>query len=409
MSPQEQIAATDPELNNILSNVNSSQMSQSGAAQFNQIVQQDWSGGQIADDYSLMQTAIGQFQQAGGSSSDVATANNLLTTDIPNDDAVYTNQLQMNQALANIAPDYPVTSASGQYSTQGDQIIAPDGKPFIPVGGQVDWTQNYDPSPVIDNGANSVRMFIPHDPSQMPEFEQAVQQITAKGDVAILTATVDPNGHETGNVLTGAELNGLENMWSTLASQYKNNPNVWFDTLNESGGTNANDPNWLAQEQGVIGAIRSTGNNNMIMVDDSGWGQGATNGGTSALAANAKALEQTSDNIIGSLHIYQGGDELDDETKIQTAVDAIQSQGLPVMLGETGLWPAGNKGSMLAAMQVGEQDDIGRIELISGDGGNNSFVGDFITDASAIPDVRSAVLADWQAGQAENAAAQAGT
>ncbi len=406
LSAHDQIVQTDPELSKVLNDAQG-RMSASGFAQFNEAVEQAWSSGNYFDNLSLMRAATGQLQSGGASESDKTAANDLTLNDLPHDDAVYTNLLKMNQALSDAAQNSSGFTSTGKFSTQGNQIIGPDGKVFIPAGSTLGQAQDGPTASVLNNGGNTVRLFIPHNPDDVPAFEKAIQDITSKGDVVIIAADVDPNGHQTGQTLSGSNLTAFEGMWGTLAAQYKDNPNVWLNTMNESGDFNsAKDPAWLAQQVGMIQAIRATGNNNIIVVDDSCWGQGATAGASSALAAYAPQLEQAAGgNLVGDVHVYEGGDQSQAATKISDAIDAIRSQGMPVMIGETGIWPTSNEPGMLASLSVGEQKGVGVLPLISGDTADGTFVPDFIADQNAFPDLRNDVLAYWQNVNQANATA----
>lgn len=89
----QQFAQSDPELAQILTD-SQSQMSPQGYSQFEQLVAQNWATGQFPDDNSLLQQSLQQFQQQGGSATDLASVSNVVQNDLQQygDSAVSTYQ-----------------------------------------------------------------------------------------------------------------------------------------------------------------------------------------------------------------------------------------------------------------------------------------------------------------------------
>jgi hypothetical protein len=107
---------------------------------------------------------------------------------------------------------------------------------------------------------------------------------------------------------TGSRLAAEQAWYATLASRFKDNPYVWFGTLNEPGnGTNL--PGIAAQEQTTYNTIRGAGNNSPILMElPSGGNPGlvGVNGkgydGSASMASGADFGAMT--NIVWDLHFY---------------------------------------------------------------------------------------------------------
>lgn len=302
-------------------------------------------------------------------------------------------------------PGGVVHPADGMFTAIGSQIIGPDGKPFVPVGIN-------DTSPTTHNeymnrmdelvskGANTIRLmgnrFDISDPNS--DFNKEVRAATDAGMVALVAYTPEANQYGgTGEIVSGQELQYAQDAMAASAEMYKDNPNVWFNTINESGANgDAQNPAWMQEQEAIMSSIRATGNKNPIVIDDTLYGQGATDPSLtqSGILANAKQL-QSYGNVIASVHVYQSGDINQLKGNIQKGAKAIQDTGMPVMFGEYGLNGEDNSG-LIATMQATEEMNIGR--LVWQDGNQNGqYYADILQTANG-----QAVLDDWAQARAAN-------
>lgn len=230
-----------------------------------------------------------------------------------------------------------VGTANGRFHTEGIKIIGPDGKEFIQNGinaKQAEWGRTSIEQEVSDaaaKGYNSIRI------TTNIGLDRVDQFIKEAGKYNLVVQVVN-EGNGSGNIIKGDELKKNENLMAGIAKKYKDNPYVWLETQNEAGGYGtASNKDWLNMVHGLVAAIRSTGNTNPIVVDDTGWGSGDVNGdkGQSGLLVNAKALLALG-NIIGSEHVYNRNSEEVAAQQITAAIQALHNAGLPMMIGEFG-------------------------------------------------------------------------
>lgn len=298
----------------------------------------------------------------------------------------------------------PTPPVSGRFSVQGTQIIGPDGKPFVPVGINDTAPTTHDEytsqmPQLAAAGANTIRIMGNAQDISDPNsaFNQEVKAATDAGMVALIAYTPYANQYGgTGEIISGSDLDTATQAMATAAGMYKDNPNVWFNTINESGtNADANNPAWMAEQTAIMSAIRATGNTNPMVVDDTEWGSGAVDSNfqnTSGILANAKTL-QSFGNVIASEHMYQGNGQ--DENAIP-GIQALQAAGMPVMIGEYG----GNGDSQASAFQStiaqAQQLNVGR--LVWEDGTIN---GQYYPDVLQTS-IGDTVRADWQQARASS-------
>jgi hypothetical protein len=192
--------------------------------------------------------------------------------------------------------------ATPGYTTAGNQIIGPDGNQFVPRGVvrdgfQFQPTGNYFLS---DNdfqamylwGATTVRLPLDQmqwlstsclfDPTYVSRLDSAVQSITSRGMVAVLTLSRSNSGQACGaGVLAPMADDYSIQFWTQVATHYKNNPLVAFDLYNEphnisevvwhDGGT-VGSPAWHAVGmQQLYDTVRGTGATNVVFVSGMNW------------------------------------------------------------------------------------------------------------------------------------------
>src|SRR5664280_175344 len=154
--------------------------------------------------------------------------------------------------------------------------------------------------------------------------------------------------------LSATDSGKLTDWWTQLAQQYKGNPYVWFNIINEpvTGGQESF-ADWTAMTQPSVKAIRDTGARNIVVVDGSAWGQEANDWScgdapyqNSAILALAPSMQATYGNILPSVHVYGewgGGSygcpaqQLND--RLSNYIDRVHAANLPLVIGETGDQP----------------------------------------------------------------------
>ena len=161
------------------------------------------------------------------------------------------------------------------FSVSGGQIIGPNDRPFKAQGVDIlDATVSSvvgDPS----GGAllksfpdtNFVRLMLWSGYQLGQSAINAIDWLTARG---IVVEICNYNGWPT--VPTGSQLTQEVNFFSQIATTYKNNPYVWFNTENEPQDTSIGLPagSITAEQVAVYNAIRATGNTNMVGFDLTG-------------------------------------------------------------------------------------------------------------------------------------------
>ena len=157
----------------------------------------------------------------------------------------------------------------------------------------------------------------------------------------------------------------LVDFFSYFAEKYKDNPYVWLNPMNEPGTvrdgyytasgskTNVIPTYWKEMHKDFIADMRALGFNNPIVVDGIAAGQdhgrwwGDDDGlqpSSSAIISHGKEIldADPKGNVIFSFHVYyQMG--LSNDVMVKY-VDAVQNQGLALMIGEAG-WYANKESS----------------------------------------------------------------
>ncbi len=247
-------------------------------------------------------------------------------------------------ASRDIQSDAPGVGDGKSFQTQGGKIVGPDGSTFVPKGmnykiGDSLWN-SIDTGKLKSQGFNTLRVQATldklNDPASQQQLDDLIQRASKDGMVVQITFRDGRNGGG-GNILTGDDLKQAEAAMGKMADKYKDNPYVWYNTVNESGQGDANSADWFNEQMGIIDAIRGTGNNNPIIVDDTNWGQGNTrgSGNNSGLLVHAKEF-LAKGNVMGSVHIYNPGDQATAESQITKGITDLQDQGMAVMIGEYG-------------------------------------------------------------------------
>jgi hypothetical protein len=255
-------------------------------------------------------------------------------------------------------PDHALTVsapvATHRFSIANGQILAPDSSVFIARGinvydgsqGQVSTNAAGQPLTTLFPGVNFIRLatFQYSDPSY---FQAFVQTMTAHK----IVVEIEHHSGAGGGVapLTGQALIDESNWFATLASAFKDNPYVWFGTLNEPSGPGSD---LTAEQVSNYDAIRGAGNDTIIMMEilgDYASGTMTVGAGHGLIASSYASMR----NIVWDFHYYNwlSGYAPDVATNASLLASYIgQSQTIssadgtvPVIIGEYGVSTDGTK------------------------------------------------------------------
>jgi hypothetical protein len=168
------------------------------------------------------------------------------------------------------------------------------------------------------------------DPANFATF---VNNLTSQGIV------VEIEDHVTDNTIPVGNSYAAELQWyKDVASYYKNNPYVWFGTMNEPWGNPT--AQVLQQQLDIYNAIRSTGNNAPILLEISNPPNAWTTDWN-----NQGSYFSSMTTVVWDVHIYDlpGNSQSDVNNAMASAISAIRSTNdlsadgpLPIIVGEYG-------------------------------------------------------------------------
>jgi mannan endo-1,4-beta-mannosidase len=119
-----------------------------------------------------------------------------------------------------------------------------------------------------------------------------------------------------------------------IANQFKNQPDVWFETWNEpymwDRSNGYSDDLWLSDMQQMVDNIRSTGANNIIVVPGAETGQSE-----SVILTKGKKLLSGRKNIVFDIHAYEKWLN-DSQANIEARMQRLSDAGFAVIFGEIG-------------------------------------------------------------------------
>jgi hypothetical protein len=234
--------------------------------------------------------------------------------------------------IVQVAPTTGTTSTP-EFTAANGVITAPDGSNFVARGvdvfalGGLNLTND---APTIVSqfpGINFIRLASDSgDVGQggtvgtIANLDPFIQYMTSRH---IVVEIEDHNGNVVDpNIPTGTNLTNEYNWYANFAAYYKNNPYVWFGTMNEPID-NSNGAALVAQEVGIYNAIRSAGNNSPVMLELEG-GYYSSN-----IVAGASSYS-TMTNTVWDVHLYANAAGSGSTT--QSAMDtAIQNHINPVL------------------------------------------------------------------------------
>jgi hypothetical protein len=222
-----------------------------------------------------------------------------------------------------------VNTDGKKFSVAGTKILDQDGKEFLIKGVNVNgpgWAFSRDTLQDVDLIVdvwqfNTVRVCAAigweWSAKHNTDLDAIIRAFTEKNIVSILevhdyTGIYPPEkGYRAERVRYVHPLSTFKKWWVDKANRYKNNSYVWFNIMNEPGSerTKESAELWSQIHGEVIDAIRGTGADNIIVLDDHVWGQangyyGGASSYNSAIIRMGPELNQKFDNIVYSLHVY---------------------------------------------------------------------------------------------------------
>ena len=223
------------------------------------------------------------------------------------------------------------TSAAGTFSIDGTTLKDSNGQQFIMRGVNMpnSWYFNDSLSAIskaAQYGSNTVRI-VWETKRSASELDKVLAEARNNNLVAI------PELHDvTGNSDANA-LNNMAQYWSrsdVKAVLDKYSDSTIVNIANEWGDHDIQPYQWQDAYTTAIKTMRNAGIKNTIMVDASGWGQNSK-----VIIEKGKYVLDSDPlrNVMFSVHMYAS---YNDSNSIYSTLEAIQNQGLCVIVGEFG-------------------------------------------------------------------------
>ncbi len=232
--------------------------------------------------------------------------------------------------------------ATGQFHVANGRIVDPAGNDFIARGINVGDPSTASQVLQLFPGTNFIRFADgDHEP---PSFYQPFVDVMTANHVVV---EIEDHPWPLANAYSGQQLTDETNWYASLAAAYKNNPYIWFGSMNEPQGGDI-----TSQQIATYQAIRNQGANNMILFE-AGLG-GGNPGATGPAELNASSYAGLH-NVGWDLHFYGWVNGYNPD---QTSVD------------NTLLGAAGSGTGIRAAQQITSGD--GTIPVIDAEFGNST-------------------------------------
>lgn len=255
----------------------------------------------------------------------------------------------------------PPPSATGKFRVVGSDIIAPDGKKFVPIGANVGietnpsipcfaFTQDQKPGGGCYNatghaqdaanwGWNMIRVNIITEPAFGVSFDQTINGVQKVIDeYTARKIVVMPDAHDNwlfnGDVsLSDSRYQHVHRFWSTIIERNKNNPYFWVNYTNEfsKNSTSSGLSFWRATADEYYRRVRQISPDTMFVVDFPDW----ANSGARAMAntnAGPEFLAGKS-NVAFSWHNYGSSGTASEMTQF---ANSFKSKNMAIIVGEFG-------------------------------------------------------------------------
>jgi mannan endo-1,4-beta-mannosidase len=143
-----------------------------------------------------------------------------------------------------------------------------------------------------------------------------------------------------------------------IAAEFKNEPDVWLEVWNEpyywTGGGGYSDDLWLSDMQEMVDNIRSTGNQNIVLVPGSETGQTE-----SVILSKGPQLLTGRSNILFDLHAYEKWLLSATQASITARIQALKQRGAAVVFGETSPYNAGPQMDVTTLLNAAVAERVG--------------------------------------------------
>jgi mannan endo-1,4-beta-mannosidase len=263
-------------------------------------------------------------------------------------------------------PPPPPPPATGNFRiTATGGLIDPDGQPFLPRGLDVTGANSY----VWDDSLNAhgksdyfkntwklnaIRLLycekcVNHSPGSFHygNLDDLIAEYTAKKMVVVVH---NQEGWPCDKPDAALQA-WTKTFFTDLATKYKSNPYVWYETYNEPLYDNQV-TEWAALQEPVLQAIRATGNKNMVVANDTTCGQGRNassingpfNPADSGALVKGQEFMQKYSPIAFDVHIYDRWAFATTDADMKAYFDTAHSKGLATFVGEVGAYFVGNPG-----------------------------------------------------------------
>jgi mannan endo-1,4-beta-mannosidase len=257
----------------------------------------------------------------------------------------------------------------------GTRVVESNGNTFIMRGVNHPhvWFQNNTSSfaDIKSFGTNTVRVVLGSGQRWGPSTDVAnVIALCKQNRLICVLEAHDTTGF--GEDGAAATLDQAASYWISQASALRGQENyVIINIGNEPFGNNQQvNANWASATSNAIGRLRSAGLEHLIMVDAPNWGQDWQFG----MRDNAAAVfnSDPARNIVFSIHMYA---VFSTAASITSYLDAFQTAGLPLVIGEFGATFPGGDPDEATMMAQAQQRGIGYIgwSWSGNSGGNESL------------------------------------
>ena len=288
------------------------------------------------------------------------------------------------------------------FKVDGIKIISPDGGEFLVKGVNTNgpgWVFERDTLQDVDliTGVwqfNTIRLCAAIGwewaVNNNKDLDAIIKAFTDKNIVVILEVhdytgiypPLDDVGYRSENVKYVYPIGTLKEWWVDKAERFKDNSYVWFNIMNEPGDNNSKESadSWFNIHAEVIEAIRNTGAENIIVLDEHGWGQGSGYYGgkdsyDSAIIRMGPELNKKYDNLVYSLHVYDAW--RDGKSRFDSYFKDARELDLCVILGEYGVGKdsISQHSAVKAMFNSAIENNIGRIYWAWDDSFPLTFIG----------------------------------
>jgi hypothetical protein len=230
---------------------------------------------------------------------------------------------------------------TGGFTTRDGKIYAPNQTEFIARGINIrpeDMGVVAQTVTTLFPGINFIRLAIDDGRYPTPtELQIFVLQMTMKH----IVVEIENHPWPSPGTYTGAKLEAESKWYASLAQAFKDNPYVWFGTMNEPSATPYG-PALAAitrQEVATYEAIRGTGSQTIIMMELNGGGNPGSVGAGFGMTEAAYAKMT---NIVWDLHFYGWGSKFStDQAAVAASLMGSKAGGYGIAAAQSIKGPGG--------------------------------------------------------------------